>query len=89
MHHRGQRTWAERVFITVNGREHSVASMWDGEPLWLRGVLALTRAVSTKPFGALFEFTRADGHETLEADCRPETLFDSVPRLTPESAAAA
>jgi hypothetical protein len=87
-HHRGQTTWAERVFITLDGREHSVASMWEGEPLWLRSTLAVARAIGSKPFAALFELTRADGHETLEADCRLETPFEAVPRLTPDSAAA-
>jgi hypothetical protein len=87
-HHRGQTTWPERVFITTNGRESSVDSMWEREPLWLRSVVAMTRAIGSKRFGVLFELTRADGHQTLEADCRPGTLFDGVPRLTPDSAAA-
>ena len=87
-HHRGQTTWAERVFITVNGVEHSVDSLWEGEPLWLRSALAVTRAIGSKPFAPLFELTRADGSETLEADCRSETLFDRVPDLTSDSAAA-
>jgi hypothetical protein len=87
-HHRGQTTWAERVFITMNGRERSVDSMLERERLWLRSVVAMTRAIGSKRFGVVFQLTRADGHQTLEADCRPETLFDSVPRLTPESAAA-
>jgi hypothetical protein len=62
--------------------------MWEGEPLWLRSTLAVTRAIGSKPFAALFKLTRADGHETLEADCRLETLFEAVPRLTADSAAA-
>jgi hypothetical protein len=87
-HHRGQTTWAERVFITVNGVERSVASMWEREPLWLQSVIAITRTVGSMPFGALFEATRADGHETLEADCRLAALFERVPALARESAAA-
>jgi hypothetical protein len=87
-HHRGQTTWAERVFITMNGREHSVDSMWEREPLWLRSVIAMTRAIGSKRMGPLFELTRADGHETMEADCRPETVFDDAGRLAPDSAAA-
>jgi len=87
-HHRGQTTWAERVFITIDGLEHSVASMWEGEPLWLRSALAAVRAVGSKSFGALFELIRADGHETLETDCRLSVLFERVPRLRPNSAAA-
>jgi len=87
-HHRGQTTWAERVFITTNGREHSVDSMLEHEPVWLRGVIAMTRAIGSKRLAALYEMTRTDGHKTLEADCRPETLFDGVPCLTTDSAAA-
>jgi hypothetical protein len=87
-HHRGQTTWSERVFITMNGQEHSVASLWEREPLWLRTTIGITRAIGSKPFRTLFEVTRADGHETLEADCRLETLFDGVPTLTPDSVAA-
>jgi hypothetical protein len=87
-HHRGQTTWAERVFITMNGEEHSVASMWEREPLWLRTTVAITRVIGSKAFGALFEVTRADGHETLESDCRLEKLFDRASPLTPDSLAA-
>ena len=87
-HHRGQTTWAERVFVNIDGREHSVASMWEGGPLWLHSTVAIARTIGSKSFTRLFELTRADGHETLEADCRFEPLVESVPRLTPDSAAA-
>jgi hypothetical protein len=87
-HHRGQTTWADRVFVNVNGREVALASMWEGEPLWLRSTLAVTRAIGSKPFAKLFELTREDGHETLEADCRFEPLVEVVQRLTTDSAAA-
>jgi hypothetical protein len=62
--------------------------MWAREPLWLWTTLAVTRAVCSRPFAALFELTRTDGRHTLEMDCRPETLFEGVPQLTPDSAAA-
>jgi len=87
-HHRGQTTWAERVFITLNDREHSVESMWERRPLWLRSTVAITRAMGTKPFTALFALKRADGHETLATDCGSEALFDVMPDLTSDSAAA-
>jgi hypothetical protein len=87
-HHRGQKRWTERVFITVNGHEQVLASMWEGEPLWLRGALAVTRAIGSKAFAPLFQLLRADGHETLEADCQLEPLVEVVPELTPDSAAA-
>jgi len=87
-HDRGRKTWTERVFITVNGHEQVLASMWEGEPLWLRGALAVTRAIGSKPFAPLFELMRADGHETLEADCQLEPLVEVVPQLTEDSAAA-
>jgi hypothetical protein len=87
-HHRGQTTWPERVFVTIDGREQSVASMWEGGPLWLRSTVAIAQAIASKPFSRVFELTRADGHETLEADCRLERLVEAVPRLTPDSAAA-
>ena len=87
-HHRKQTTWAERVFITMNGQEHSVASLWEGGPLWLRIAVALTRIIGSRPFATLFEMTRADGHETLEGDCQLEKLFDRVSPLTPDSLAA-
>jgi hypothetical protein len=87
-HHRGQTTWAERVFITMNGIEHSVASLWEGEPLWLRSTLAAVRAVGSRPFMALFEWMRADGHETLEEDCQLKIRIDPAPRLRADSAAA-
>jgi hypothetical protein len=87
-HHRGQTTWSERVFITMNGHEHSVASMWEREPLWLRITIALTRLLASKPVRTVFEVTRADGHETLVEDCRWEKLFHRVSDLTPDSLAA-
>src|SRR5262249_10150847 len=87
-HHRGQTTWSERVFINMNGHEHAVASLWEREPLWLRITIAITRLVGSKPFAGIFEVTRADGHETLEDDCRLERLFDDIPALTPDSLAA-
>jgi hypothetical protein len=86
--HRNAKPWTERVFIDVNGREQVLASLWEGEPLWLRGVLAVTRAVGSKPFAGLFELMRADGHETLEADCQLEPLVEVVSALTADSAAA-
>jgi hypothetical protein len=87
-HHRGHTTWDERVFITVNDQEHSVASMWEGGPLWLRTIVAITRLIGSKRLRTLFEVTRADGHETLRGDCRLEKLVDRVPALTPDSLAA-
>src|SRR5262245_8497422 len=54
-HHRGQTTWSERVFVEVNGREQALASMWEGEPLWLRSTLAIIRAIGSRPFAKLFE----------------------------------
>ena len=87
-HQRGQKTWSQRVFINVNGHEQALASMWEGEPLWLRGALAVTRAIGSKPFASLFELMRADGHQTLEADCQLEPLVDVAPRLTSDSVAA-
>jgi len=86
-HHRGQTTWSERVFITLNGEEHSVSSMWEREPLWLRIVIATTRLIGSKRLQTLFEVTRADGHETLEGDCQLEKVFDRVSPL-PDSLAA-
>jgi hypothetical protein len=87
-HHRGQTTWPERVFITIDGREQSVASMWEGGPLWLRSTVAIARVVGSKPFSRLFELTRADGFETLETDCQPKPLVEALPTLTPDSAPA-
>jgi hypothetical protein len=87
-HHRGQTTWPERVFTTMNGHEQSADSIWEEKPLWLRSVVAMTRATGSRPFEALFELTRADGSETLEADCRSEALVDAVSDLTADSAAA-
>jgi hypothetical protein len=76
------------VFITMNGIEHSVASLWEGEPLWLRSALAAVRAAGSKPFIALFEWMRADGRETLEEDCQLKIRFERAPRLRADSAAA-
>jgi hypothetical protein len=87
-HHREQTTWAERVFITMNGQEHSVASMWEGEPAWLKLTVALTRVIGSRHFRTLFEMTRADGHQTLKADCQLAALFDRVGVLTSDSVAA-
>jgi len=87
-HHRLQVTWRERVFITVDGVEHSVASLWEREPFWLRSIVAATRAIGSKSFDPLFHLTRADGHSTLEADCRSESLLDGVPELGRGSVAA-
>jgi hypothetical protein len=87
-HHRGQTTWAERVFTDVDGQERSVASLWEREPLWLRSTLTAVRAAGSRPFAALFEWMRADGRETLEADCRLKIPFEPVPRFTVDSAAA-
>jgi len=87
-HHRGQTTWAERVFISMDGVEHSVHSLWEREPLWLRSTLAAVRAIGSKPFTTLFEWMRADGHETLEADCQLAIRFEHLPLLGRDSAAA-
>ncbi|HJZ72646.1 MAG TPA: hypothetical protein VKE51_12965 [Vicinamibacterales bacterium] len=87
-HHRGQTTWSERVFITMNGHERSVASMWEREPLWLRLTVAITRLIGSRHLKTLFEVTRADGLETLEGDCRLETLFGRVSAPAPDSLAA-
>jgi hypothetical protein len=85
-HHRGQTTWAERVFINLDGLEHSVHSLWEREPLWLRSTLAAVRAAGSKPCNALFEWMRADGHETLEEDCQLKIRSERIPQVT--SAAA-
>jgi hypothetical protein len=87
-HHCGQTTWAERVFVSMNGLEHSVHSLWEGEPLWLRSTLAAVRAAGSKPFTALFEWMRADGHETLEEDCQLKMPSERVSGMAPDSAAA-
>jgi hypothetical protein len=87
-HHRGQTTWPERVFINLDGREQSVASMWEGGPLWLKSTVAIARICGSKSLLRLFELTRADGHETLEADCQLEPSVEVVPQLAPDSAAA-
>jgi hypothetical protein len=76
------------VFIAVDGVERSVHSMWSREPLWLRGAIAITRAVGSRPFEALFELTRADGRETLEIDCRCEEAGDRMTPLNTDSASA-
>jgi hypothetical protein len=76
------------VYITVNGHEQVLASMWEGGPPWLKGVLAMTRAIGSKPFAPLFEMMRADGHETLEADCQLEPRVEIESELTADSAAA-
>jgi hypothetical protein len=98
-HHQGRRcTWAQRVFVTTGGKsagqappvepDQSVDSLWESAPWWLNAAVAVTRMLGSSPFAPLFELTRADGHETLEVDCRPEAAFDRVPRLvTPDSAA--
>jgi hypothetical protein len=87
-HPRGQTTWPERVFISVDGRDQAVASMWEGGPFWLHGTLAATCAIGSKPFAALFQLTRSDGCETLEADCRSAPPIETVQRVTSDPAAA-
>jgi hypothetical protein len=87
-HQSGRCTWAERVFITTKGTEHSADSMWEGAPWWLSGIVMLTRLLGSEPFRPLFELTRSDGHGTLEEDCAPETAFDRVPRLATRGSAA-
>ena len=81
-------TWADRVFTSSDGPEQSVASMWNRPPRWLDFAVGVTRLLSAQPISALFEITRADGHKTLEADCGAVTVFDPVPSLAPDSAAA-
>ena len=83
----GALTWADRVFTTVEGCEHSAASMWR-VPIWLDAVVGVTRLLGSRPLSALLEVTRADGHKTLEEDCGAVAVFDAVPRLAPDSAAA-
>jgi len=86
-HSRGARTWADRVFTTMSGQEHSAASMWR-VPSWLNTVVGVTRLLGTKPLSAVFEITRSDGHKTLDADCGAVTVFGAAARLSPDSAAA-
>ena len=87
-HHRGHTTWSERVFITIDGQERSVASMWEREPLWLWITVAITRVIGSKHLETLFEVTRADGHETLATDCQLETLLGRVTEPASDSLAA-
>src|SRR5262249_60217994 len=65
--HRTHQVWTERVFINLNGHEQVLASMWEDEPLGLRGALAATRAIASKAYARLFELSRADGTDTLKA----------------------
>ena len=85
----GRRRWTERVFIEMDGREHAVDSLWDGPPRWLTAAVAVTRLLSWKPFGLLFELTRSDGHKTLEPDCRPATVINRAPSLASPGSATA
>ena len=86
-HALGARTWADRVFTTMGGREQSAASIWR-VPSWLNTVVGATRLLGTRPLSAVFEMTRSDGHKTLVADCGAVTVFGGVARLSPDSAAA-
>ncbi len=87
-HHRKQKTWPERVFVTIDGVEHSVASLWEGEPLWLRSIVAATRVIGSAPFDALFRLTRTDGHDLIDADSRFESQLGGAPEIVQDSAAA-
>jgi hypothetical protein len=57
--------------------------------LWLSAAVGVTRALGTRPLSLVFEMTRADGRDALEADCGEHTVFDAIQTLTPDSAAAA
>ena len=86
-HHSGWRHWSERVFITIDGVERSLDSMWKSAPWWLNTTVAITRLLGSPSLRPLFELTRADGHRTLEADCTAERLSEAVVLETPRSPA--
>jgi hypothetical protein len=87
-HHRGYINWQQRVFTTVDGVERSVSTMWEGGPPWMRGVIAIFLAFSSKPFSALYRLSRGDGRAMLEADCRSESPRAWLSDAEPDSAAA-
>lgn len=85
----GRRRWTERVYIDRGGKEHAVDSLWERPPRWLSAAVAVTRLLSSRPFGLLFELTRSDGHKMLEPDCRPATVIRRAPPLATRGSAAA
>jgi hypothetical protein len=77
-HHRGRHRWLERVFMTVDGEEYSLASIWSA-PWWLNTTVAATRLLGTPALHPLFQLTRADGYQTLAADCPGQIVAEAVP----------
>lgn len=50
-----RRTWCDRVFVSLDGIERPIASVWPrGGPLWLHGAIQLTRLLGTVPLPSLF-----------------------------------
>ena len=82
-------TWTARIFVTTHGFEQSVDALWKA-PWWLKAAVVAARVLGSEPVRPFFRLTRADGRETLEADCAPETIVEALPRrlATRDSAAA-
>ena len=88
-HHGGRCKWSDRVFITVDGVERSLESMWTGVSWWLHGAVATTRLLGSRAFSPMFDVTRADGLHMLDADCTWDPIVDASTLLqTPPSTAA-
>ncbi len=73
--------------MTMDGVERSLHSMWRSAPWWVNGTIAITRLLGSPSLRPLFELTRADGHQTLQMDCRTEMIGDEVVLATPRSPA--
>jgi hypothetical protein len=84
---RAPRTWADRIFTCDERGEHSVSSRWTRAPRWLEAAVTVTRLLGTSGLSGLLGSARSDGHDLLAADCR--AAFDAIPRLAPDSIAAA
>jgi hypothetical protein len=77
-HHSGWQCWSERVFITIDGVERSLHSMWKSAPWWLNTTVAVTRLLGSRSLRPFFELTRADGYRALDADFSGEPMRDAV-----------
>jgi hypothetical protein len=77
-HPSGRCTWTERVFVTSDGHEVPLDSLWRRTPPWIDAAVAITRLLASQPVKPLLELTRSDGHRTLAADCVAEPRHGGI-----------
>src|SRR5262245_33965405 len=60
-HNGGRVTWKNRVFLELDGEEHTLESVWTSVPLWLHASVVAARALGSEPLRRLVALSGAGG----------------------------